>query len=313
MRGLPIIAVVLALAACDEKPKDRVYLGYVEGDRIAAAAPEGGWVEETFVAEGDAVAVGQKLFRLEARKETAQRDAARARLDQAESQLANLLTGRRADEIKAIEAQIAQAEASLGLARRERDRQQELASSPAANPRLLDQARSAHEATTARLVELQAQLRVARLPAREDEIAAARAQMEAAAAALTEAEIRLGDRTVAARAGGRVERLVRRAGDLAPAGGAVVTLLPSESIHVRLYVPESDLARVGMGTKLALSCDGCGGDLTAAVTFVAGESEFTPPVIYAVESRQKLVYLVKAKPSASGLKPGQPIEARPMP
>ena len=268
MKRLTCAVLLLALAACDEKPKERVYLGHVEGERITVAAPEGGWIEEIFVGEGDAVVVGQKPFRLEARREAAQR---------------------------------------------ERVRQQELSSSPAANPQRLDQARANFEADRARLAELQAQLRVARLPAREDQIAAARAQMDAAAAALAEAEIRLGDRAVAARAGGRVERLVRRAGDLAPAGAAVVTLLPPEGIHVRIYVPEPDLASLRIGSRLAVACDGCAQALTAEVSFVAGEAEFTPPVIYAVESRKKLVYLVKARPSAPGLKPGQPIEARPMP
>lgn len=313
MRRILPLALVLTLLGCDDAPKDRGFLGYVEGERVVAAAPEGGWIEEVFVAEGDQVAAGQKLFRLEARRETAQRDRARARLDETESRLSNLLTGKRADELRAIEAQIAQAEANLGLARRELARQQELSASPAANPRVLDQARASAAAEQARLAKLQAQLRVARLPAREDEIAAAKAQMEAAGAELAEAEIRLGDRVVAARVAGRVERLVRRTGELTPAGGAVVSLLPPDLVHVRIFVPEAALAQLRIGARLAIVCDGCPRDLQAQVTFVAGEAEFTPPVIYAVESRQKLVYLVKAKPSATVLKPGQPIEARLLP
>lgn len=310
MRRVLAVVLALALLGCDDAPKDRGYLGYVEGERVIVAAPEGGWIEEVFVNEGDQVTVGQKLFRLEARREAAQLDRAKARLDEAESRVANLLTGKRTDELKAIEAQIAQAEANLALGRRELARQQELASSPAANPRVLDQARATAAAEQARLAELQAQLRVARLPAREDEIAAARAQMDAAGAELAEAEIKLGDRTIAARAAGRVERLVRRAGELVPVGGAVVSLLPPETIHVRIFLPEAALAQLRIGTRFAISCEGCPRDLSAQVTFVAGEAEFTPPVIYAVESRQKLVYLVKAKPSAAVLKPGQPIEAR---
>jgi HlyD family secretion protein len=92
-----------------------------------------------------------------------------------------------------------------------------------------------------------------------------------------------------------------------------VSLLPPETIHVRVYVPERDLAQLRLGGRLAIACDGCARDLAAQVTFVAGEAEFTPPVLYAIESRQKLVYLVKARPSAAGLKPGQPIEARLLP
>jgi len=82
---------------------------------------------------------------------------------------------------------------------------------------------------------------------------------------------------------------------------------------VRVYVPERDLAQLRIGSRLGIACDSCAKDLAAQVIFVAGEAEFTPPVLYAIESRQKLVYLVKARPAATGLKPGQPIEARLLP
>jgi HlyD family secretion protein len=304
------LAALLLLAACDDAAKAKPWLGYVEGERVAVAAPEGGWIEALSVAEGDVVAVGQALFRLNAEREIAQRGAALARLSQAEAQLSNLLTGRRPDEIAAAEAKIAAGRSQLELARRELARQQELAGSPAASRRLLDQARSVYDAERAQLAEVEAQLRVARLPGREGEISAAHAQMEAAAAALAEADWRLAERRIAARVAGRVERVVRRAGELAPTGGVVLSLLPPDGVHVRLYVPEADLARLPIGAELSIGCDGCPAGLTARVGFVAGEAEFTPPVLYTIEGRKKLVYLVKATPSAPGLKPGQPIEAR---
>ena len=54
----PDAAIFGALAACDEKPKGHAYLGYVEGERVSVAAPEAGWIEEVFVAEGETVAIG---------------------------------------------------------------------------------------------------------------------------------------------------------------------------------------------------------------------------------------------------------------
>jgi HlyD family secretion protein len=61
-----------------------------------------------------------------------------------------------------------------------------------------------------------------------------------------------------------------------------------------------------------LSCDGCPDGLSATVTYVADEPEFTPPVIYSVDSRQKLVYLVEARPEADklALQPGQIVDVR---
>ena len=60
-----------------------------------------------------------------------------------------------------------------------------------------------------------------------------------------------------------------------------------------------------------MRCDGCPPGLTATVSYVSDEPEFTPPVIYSVENRQKLVYRVEAKPvrrTAASLRPGQIVD-----
>jgi HlyD family secretion protein len=66
-----------------------------------------------------------------------------------------------------------------------------------------------------------------------------------------------------------------------------------------------------IGSRVEVSCDGCPAGVTARVSFIADEPEFTPPVIYSVESRQKLVYLIEARPDAgSVLQPGQIVDVR---
>ena len=77
------------------------------------------------------------------------------------------------------------------------------------------------------------------------------------------------------------------------------------------YVPQSRLATLRVGTPVTLRCDGCSASLKADVTFVSPQAEYTPPVIYSNESRQKLVFLVEARPDAAtmrALKPGQPLD-----
>jgi HlyD family secretion protein len=80
-------------------------------------------------------------------------------------------------------------------------------------------------------------------------------------------------------------------------------------------VPETALATIHRGDRVALRCDNCPADLAATVSFVSPQAEYTPPVIYSEASRAKLVYLVEARPrpeQATMLNPGQPIEVRPM-
>lgn len=116
-------------------------------------------------------------------------------------------------------------------------------------------------------------------------------------------------RDLTAPSGGVVTDIIRRPGEIAVAGQPVLALLPDGAIRLRLYVPEADIARVAPGDRLALSCDSCPPGLAATVSYIADGPEFTPPVIYSVDSRQKLVYLVEATPAeGSGLKPGQIID-----
>jgi len=57
-----------------------------------------------------------------------------------------------------------------------------------------------------------------------------------------------------------------------------------------------------------VSCDGCEKGLTAKVSFIAGSAEYTPPVIYSLEERAKLVFLIEARPlHPEKFRVGQPI------
>ena len=69
------------------------------------------------------------------------------------------------------------------------------------------------------------------------------------------------------------------------------------------------LPAIAYGDTVKVSCDGCAGDLTARVSFIARQSEFTPPVIYSLEERSKLVFLIEALPEKPGeLRVGQPVD-----
>jgi HlyD family secretion protein len=96
---------------------------------------------------------------------------------------------------------------------------------------------------------------------------------------------------------------------MVPAGRPVAALLPPGNLKVRFYVPESMLPRMAYGDVVKVGCDGCAGDLTARVSFIASAAEFTPPVIYSRDERSKLVFLVEALPEKpQQFRVGQPIE-----
>ena len=81
-----------------------------------------------------------------------------------------------------------------------------------------------------------------------------------------------------------------------------------------MHSPEPALSGVHKGDVVALLCDGCPAGLTATVSFIAPQAEYTPPVIYSEASRAKLVYQAEARPPpnvAALFNPGQPVTVRP--
>ncbi|MEY2960634.1 MAG: hypothetical protein RLZ60_464, partial [Pseudomonadota bacterium] len=83
------------------------------------------------------------------------------------------------------------------------------------------------------------------------------------------------------------------------------------AVKLRLYVPETSYASISVGDTLAVECDGCAEGLTATISYISSDPEFTPPVIYSVENRQKLVYLIEARPTSEhDLNPGQIVNVR---
>jgi HlyD family secretion protein len=95
---------------------------------------------------------------------------------------------------------------------------------------------------------------------------------------------------------------------LVPAGKPIVAILPPGNLKVRFFVNEATLPKLKIGDTIAVSCDGCQPGITARISFIARSSEFTPPVIYSMEERSKLVFLIEARTDTpERLRVGQPV------
>lgn len=305
-------AVVALLAGCTDPPP-QAWSGYAEGDYVYVAAPLAGALTQLHVQAGQSVAAGAPLFALEADLERAGRTEAQARLAQAQAQVDNAAKGRRRDEIAVTQAQLVQARAQAALAETDLKRQQQLLAQGFIAPARLDDARTALDQARARVVELDAALQVARLPARPDEQRAAQAGADAAAQTLRQAQWREQQKQQLAPAAGQVADTYFRVGEWVVAGAPVVALLPPGAIKVRFFVPEAEIAGIAPGQPVLLSCDGCGEPIAARIARVATQAEYTPPVIYSNAQRAKLVFMVEARVQADAPRrprPGQPVDVR---
>ncbi len=316
-RGLDsALGCAVALAACTPAPPAG-WSGYVEGDYVRVAAPLAGTLTALPVQPGQQVAVGAPLFALDAAAEAAAQAEAGSRAAAAQAQARNTDSGRRADELAMVEAQLAQARAQAALARSELARQRGLVERGFVSKAVLDGLHAQVAQSAARVAELEAALRVARLPARAEERRAARDNAGAAEQALRQQQWRLDQKQQRAPTAALVADTYFRVGEWVPAGAPVVALLPPGAVKARFYVGETEVGRVQPGDAVQVSCDGCGAPLTLRVSRVASQPEYTPPVIYSNAQRARLVFLVEARPDAANLaaaaarlKPGQPLDVR---
>jgi HlyD family secretion protein len=306
---LPCLLLLVSCQKADPPPLS----GYVEVEPTRVAAPLAGRLAQLAVQRGSEVAAGAPLFVLEQDSEAAAVRESRARAERAEALSRDLAKGQRRDEIAAAQAELDAGRAALERSDSDLKRQSELARQGFVSGANLTALRAQRDADEARVQELQARLRVARLGGREDAREAAQADAQAAREALAQSQWRLTQKTVSAPVTARVEDTLYRVGEWVPAGSPVVSLIEPGAVKLRFFVPETQLARLTPGTVVHASCDGCGPAFDATVRFVARTAEFTPPVIYSQGSRERLLFMVEAWPKpadAARLKAGQPVDVR---
>ena len=132
--------------------------------------------------------------------------------------------------------------------------------------------------------------------------------LRVAEARVNTSQTRLARRSGFAPVGGTIQQIYFREGEMTPAQRPVLSIMPPGNMKIRFFVPETELPKLAIGDEVKVTCDNCAADLTAKIYFIATTAEYTPPVIYSLDERNKLVYLIQARPSRpDSLRVGQPI------
>ncbi|WP_225204581.1 HlyD family secretion protein [Novosphingobium huizhouense] len=316
----PVLALgALALAGgaafvLTPRDKPEAWLGYVEGEALYVAAPVSGTLSTLPVQRGGTVAPGTVLFALDPQTSDAATAQARAELANAEAQRADLAEARqRAPELDVSRAAQASARAQLARAEADYRRFAALAAKGFASRTQLDAARAARDVAAASLRQAQAEERSGELSAgRAQQQAAAAAGVAGAQAALAAQQRRRAEIEPRAAVGGTIEQTFFNPGEWVPANQPVVELLPADRRKLRFFVPQQRIAGLRPGAQVRFTCDGCAGERTATIRYIAPRPEFTPPVIYSERARAKLVFLVEATlPADRPLPPGLPVAITP--
>jgi HlyD family secretion protein len=246
------------------------------------------------------------LFRIDPATLAAQQEQREANVAAAQTQITSAeANARQAD------ADVSAAEATAERARQDLERLLGVKrdDSAAVAGKDIDAARAALREANARVAAAQKSAE-----ARRAEVEASRAQTVEAEGGQREAQIRVNQLSPPAPAAGRIEDVYFQPGEWVSANQPVVALLPDNKVKVRFYVPERQIAWYTPGRTVRFSCDACARGLTAIIRYVSPRPEFTPPIIYSRDSRDRLVFMIEAYPARpANLQPGLPVDVEPLP
>lgn len=304
-----VLFCFLLLVSCDKKEKN-AFQGYVEAEYLYIASPFAGRLDQLSVHRGQTVEANDPLFVLEHENEAAEVMQAEASLKTAQFQASDLKTGKREPELNVYRGQLEQAKAQQELSSLTLARDQEQFQIGAIAEAQLESSRATFQNNQGKVFEILSQIESGELPGRIDQRLAQKASVEASEALLAQARWKLSQKTLVAPMGGLIFDTLYVEGEWVSAGNPIVLLLSPKNIKIRFFVPEIIIGKLQPGQEILVHCDGCAKAVSAHISYISPEAEYTPPVIFSNETRSKLIFMIEASlapEDAVLMHPGQPV------
>jgi HlyD family secretion protein len=267
-----------------------------------------GRIADMLVDEGDKVAQGQLLAKLESDYFEDAVKQAEATLEARKAELLKLENGSRPEEIEQARANTLAARVAFLNAQKEFSRAQKLISTGAISKEAFDKTKAVRDQAEARLKATEATQRLIEVGPRKEEIAKAKALVKEAQARLNEAKRRLGDTQLYSPVTGIIQIKVHEVGDYVNVGEPVYIISITNPVWVRAYVNEIDLGRIRPGMRAMVHTD-AGKTFEGKIGFISPVAEFTPKTVQTKEIRTDLVYRIRivVQDPKNELRQGMPV------
>lgn len=300
------VLLFVALIGCGRS--EHHYQGYIESDTLYLSQPFAGVLKHRYVHRGEYVKKGQVLFEIDPDPETFKLEEAKAALAQGQQMLEDLQKSRRVPELDAIKAQIIQVEAEISLAQLRLKRNQTLFNKKVIAPDTLDAAQEYLNERLAQKQQLEANLALAQLGARSNQIEAQVEANKSLAAAIDLAQWSVVQKKIIAPIDGFIFDTFYREGEYVTAAAPVASLLARQDIYIEFFVPLRDLHDLSLGKKMTYTYLKGSDVFHAMVVYVSPKAEYMPPLIYSNDNFDKLVFRIKAKIlDQNNVFPGEPV------
>ncbi len=277
-----------------EHSSDIVLYGNVDQRQVELAFTDAERVAEVFVEEGDFVTQGQILATLETDRLETRIDVAQAQLEAAQAMSDKLRNGARPEEIDQARASVQAAQAQLDFAESQYSRINDIYSSNAVSQSDYEQALQHYNVAKAQYELQQKNLELILLGAREEDLAAAQANVMQAQGILDELNTILEDAQLRSPLDSVVNRRLLEVGDMANPQRAAFSLAVLSPKWIRAYISEVDLGHISQGMTANIYIDSFPNEpLVGTVGFISSVAEFTPRAVQTEDLRTALVYEVR--------------------
>lgn len=251
-------------------------------------------IETVQVREGDRIVKGQTLGTMEMERLKASVAQAEAKAHAQRHVLERLENGTRPEEIDQARANLNAARADLTNARLNYERIKKTAGSGATSEQDFDTAKAAFETADARSRVNQKALDLALIGPRKEDIAEARATLQANEAELDLSRRNLAYATLISPTNGVVQNRVLEPGDMASPQKTVLTIAITDPKWVRVYAEEPFLGKIVNGMKATVTTDSFPNKKYEGwVGFISPVASFTPKTVETTDLRTSLVYEVR--------------------
>ena len=276
------------ISSCAKTPAPDAY-GNFEANEVVVSSQASGQLRWFAPVEGAQLAAGMVVGLV---------DTTQLALERAQS-----IAQRAATEARVLAAggQAGVFESQLAVARRAFDRTRRLFDQKAATAQQLDQAERDYRMLIAQIAAARAQRQsVAR-------------EVVASSAHVAQIHDRIGKSQITNPESGTVLATYAKAGEVVQPGQPLYRIANLDTLVLRAYVAERQLASLKLGQRVEVHVDQGDGTLltiTGVVSWIASKAEFTPTPVQTRDERSDLVYAVKVRVANSGgvLKIGMPAD-----
>jgi HlyD family secretion protein len=294
----------------EKQPEGLQAAGTIEATQVELRSKVAGTLQGLTISAGDSVKKDQSVADIIRNDLAAQKERDAFAVDKARSQLDDLTSGAREQEIRAAQIAVDSAQINYDKAAKDFERASVLYAQSVISEAEMENVETAFKQSQNSLESSMIRLNLLQAGSRPDQVEAARVELERSIAVLKAAEALSEDTKIICPIGGTVLTRNFENGEVIQAGASVASIANLNDMWIKVYIPTDDLPKIKLGKQVKFTVSGSNEEYSGIIEEIASSGEFTPKVIQTKKERTNIVFAVKIKINNENnvLKPGMPAD-----